>query len=151
MKTSQNGKYKSVLATEAHKPVSSMNMFRRYDRFAMGFYLKDEVIGGGELMRVRYVAHKKKTSLQTESVSLNKEFREKGHGIHLYRHLIAHAKACGAERIYSSRNLNKYSRRMWSEKLSKLFIVVPVKRKCRECGGTCAVKPAGYYIQLKGK
>lgn len=154
MKTSLKGKYKSILATDSHQEVSRIAQFGSWDSVVMGFFYQEHVIGGGYLKRVRYVSSKKKTCLQTESVSLNRKWRKKGHGIHLYKHLIAHAKSCGAERVYSSNNLNHASRRMWSEKLAKIYKVIPVsRRKCPECGGTCGKKrlPKGYYIRFKGK
>lgn len=145
-------KYKSVLATEGHNPIKSMSQFGSWDRFSMGFFLNDKVVGGGDLLRVRYVPAKKKTCLQTESTFLNKKFRRKGHGIHLYHALIKHARKVGAERIYSSRTLNRYSRRMWSEKLKNFYDVCEVKsnRKCHDCGCKCR-RVIGYYIVLKGK
>lgn len=145
-------KYKSRLATAGHKPVTKMSQFAgKWSAFEMGFYLQDEVIGGGELSRVRYHGVKSK-DLQTESVALNKKFRKKGHGIHLYIHLIAQAQNCGARRLYSSRNLNKFSTRMWSEKLAKIFNVkeVTTRKPCSECSCTNR-RVIGYYIQLKGK
>lgn len=151
MTTLRTKKYKSVLATQAHNPVTEMKHFGPWESFEMGFYLGKEVIGGGELKRVRYVPGKKRTCLQTESISLNEEYRRKGHGIHMYRAFIETARKCGAERIYSSRSLNKFSRRMWAEKLAKIYNVQPYKRHtCTECGskGTRAI---GYYIVLKGK
>ena len=145
-------KYKSRLATAGHKPVTKMSQFGgRWDGFEMGFYLRNEVIGGGELTRVRYHGVTSK-DLQTESVALNKKFRKKGHGIHLYIHLIAQAQNCGARRIYSSRSLNKFSKRMWSEKLAKIFNVkeAATRKPCSECNSVSR-RVIGYYIQLKGK
>lgn len=148
-------KYTSVLATETHYPVTKMKQFRPFDSFVMGFYLNRKTIGGGELKRARSVSGHTKTCLQTESVSLNNKFRRKGHGIHLYHHLIAHAKACGAERIYSSRHLNNRSRRMWEEKLPKFYKVVPVlnRRPCSKCGCRCNRKQPikAFYIQFEEK
>lgn len=144
-------KYKSVLATQGHKTVTKMKQFTSsWEGFEMGFYLGENVIGGGELSRTRYHGVKSR-DLQTESVALNKPFRKKGHGIHLYHHLIAQAKACGARRIYSSRSLNKFSERMWSEKLKKFYDVkeVRTRKPCSECKCTNP-RVIGYYIQLKG-
>lgn len=100
------------------------------ERGVLWFYCNGEYIGAGDLHRLG------KTGVNTEGVALEKEFRRKGHGLPLYLALIKAAKRIGAKSISSSKRLNKFSRRMWSVKLAKLF---PVKskgvcpRSCRHC------------------
>lgn len=144
-------KYNHILATPGHLPVTKIAQFGPWDRFEMGFHMDGKVIGGGELLRVRYVPSRKKTCLQTESTAINPGFRRKGHGIHLYIALVETAREVGAERIYSSKNLNRHSRRMWSKKLPKIYNVQEFRsrRKCSSCG--CKSRHVvGYFIVLKG-
>lgn len=146
--TLKTKKYSSILATDEHKPIHDLKPFRaKYSDARMGFFLDDTVIGRGQLQRPDYVKEWK-GNLQTESVRLLKGFRRKGHGIYLYKHLIETARLLGANRIYSSNNLNKLSRNMWKNKLSKIYEVHPViRRKCDSC--TCiAPHEIGYFIEL---
>lgn len=81
----------------------------------LGFYLNKKPIGSGRLVLV----NQKKKWVHTESVGLYDGFLQKGHGLPLYLALIAAARKIGAKRIYSSRRLNMFSKRMWKTKLSK--------------------------------
>lgn len=134
--------YTSILADECHAPVSLQYFQKSKWAFAtMGFFCNGICIGSGEL------GAKSKISLHTDNTRLIKGFRNKGHGIELYMALIDHARRLGATRIYSSSNLNKHSRRMWRDKLSKLYDVKKVndcKCKCKRC-----MKEEQYYICLK--
>lgn len=143
-------KYSSILATGRHEPITKLSQFRKYSEYEMGFFLNGKTIGHARLERVSYVSSKRTTCLQTESMSLDKKYRRKGHGIHLYLAIISHARRVGAVRIYSSRNLNKHSRRMWSTKLKKFFDVreVVLRKPCHECGSK-ERRVVGYYIQLR--
>lgn len=141
----QKGKYSSIIATSAHQPVTNLTFFRpKWACQTMGFFFKGKDIGYGDLTR-----RVKKNHLHTDNVSLRKRFRRKGHGINLYIHLIESARKIGAKRIYSSTTLNKFSRRMWKEKLAKIYEVHTVRSnvmcnrcECRNRRETC------YYIEL---
>lgn len=141
-------KYKSILATATHEPVKVLAQFReRWFQSTMGFFLNGKDIGYGDLLLCEY--RKNRKYLQTESVRIREPFRRKGHGIQLYTHLIKTAKRLGAERLYSSAALNKHSRKMWSEKLARIYKVQPVfsRKACSFCG--CKNHRAiGYYIVL---
>lgn len=142
------GKFNSIIATSAHFPVTKLSNFKKkYDQHAMGLFLGEEEIGIGYLMRCDYVRHR--DVLQTEGVSLAKGKRNKGYGIILYIHLIEKARSIGARRIYSSELLNKFSRRMWRDKLPQIYTVHPVvrKRTCKRCDCTNR-RVLGYYIEL---
>lgn len=120
----------------------------------MGLFFQGVAIGDGLLERWqgpgRYSNRAKDTSiLQTESTGLRKGMRRKGHGIALYVCLIETARAIGATRIYSSKNLNRLSRRMWAQKLGRYYNVQVKQRKC-ECGRIDKKKPV-YFIDLQGK
>ena len=134
-------KYSYVFATDRHQPIKKLSQLSRYDdKFA--FLLNGKPIGEATLIQIE------KHNVHTEWVSLDKGYRKKGHGVWLYRLLIACAKKLGAKRVYSSKCLNKNSRRMWSEKLPKLFDVKEEKTrsKCRRCGHQKRV--LRYYIVL---
>lgn len=124
--------YEGFIADSAHKSVKSLKEFKgRYAQLTMGLHLNGKSIGVGDLMRWR------KTStaynLQTEGTQLFKGQRGKGHGIVLYIFLIEIARILGANRIYSSRSLNRHSRRMWAEKLSQIYDVHKIPGYCRAC------------------
>ncbi len=109
-----NRHYEGLLADDAHKSVKKLDEFRgRYTQMIMGLHPK------------KY--------LQTESTQLYKGQRNKGHGIVLYIFLIEIARILGAKRIYSSRGLNRHSRRMWAEKLSQIYDVKKKAGFCRQC------------------
>jgi hypothetical protein len=142
-------KYTSILATEEHELVTSVDRFKRWTSFQMGFFLNGVAIGHGHLEGCHIVPRRNKKWLQTDAVALHTQYRNKGHGIHLYCALIKTAIALGATRIYSSRHLNKFSKRMWSVKLKKYFDVRPVisKKPCKQCG-TRNPHTIAYYIDL---
>jgi N-acetylglutamate synthase-like GNAT family acetyltransferase len=134
-------KYSYIFANDRHQEIQKLsNLKRDNDKFA--FLLHGKPIGEATLLLLE------KLNVQTECVSLDKKYRKKGHGIWLYKRLIACARKIGAKRIYSSKNLNKHSRRMWSEKLPKLFDVKEQKTriKCRRCGHQKRI--LRYYIVL---
>lgn len=139
------GAYTSIFATAEHAPITSLAYLRqnRYDN-SLGLFKRGVCLGSAAL---RLEAGK---DLYTTSVFLKKAHRRKGHGVPLYLHLIFTAQALGARRLYSDTRLNKYSRRMWSEKLAKLFDVKVCKKRmtCSRCG--CRPKKDRYYLELKG-
>lgn len=142
----KTGSYSSIFATGKHVPITDVKEFkRRWDQFTMGFFYKGEPIGSGDLEK------QGKEIVHTETVRLLKPFRKKGHGIHLYIHLIETARKIGAKRVYSSTSLNAFSGRMWREKLSKLYDVKTIyyRGACTECGGTKHKRPKYYYIKFK--
>jgi GNAT superfamily N-acetyltransferase len=146
--TTPKTKYKSVLATQTHFPVKKLAQFKKkYFQPTMGFFLRGVDIGYGDLMLCEY--RKNRTYLQTERVRIREPFRRKGHGIHLYHHLIETARKLGAKRIYSSTILNKHSRKMWSVKLTKVYDVKPVytHKACVYCS-VKSHQAIGYYIVL---
>src|SRR5258708_9899278 len=137
-------KYSYIFADSRHKKIRTMQDLKAggYHECKFGFYLNGKPIGEGALCIFE------SKNVHTEWVHIDKKYRKKGHGIHLYRLLISCARKIGAERVYSSRNLNKLSRRMWSEKLPKLFNVRESKHsnRCRRCHVRSAAKR--YYIIL---
>lgn len=149
----RNQKYQYIFATGAHDPICSLKDLRGSSwENTLGLFIlkagKVFSVGDG---RLEWENHPKKY-LHTESVGLHDKYRKQGHGIHLYFALIHCAKMLGATRVYSSRHLNKYSGRMWSEKLREFFDVKgPRKPKatCR-CGcRSCRRRFGRYYIDLQ--
>lgn len=143
-------KYTSIFASSRHIPIHTMKQLKSLRTFeaSLTLFCNNKMIGTGGLIV------KGPTTVHTDYVSLDKGFRRKGHGIRLYFALIDTARKLGASRIYSSQNLNKYSRRMWAEKLKEYFEVKEFRnrKRCRRCGCRCNRKqPTQYYIQLKGK
>lgn len=143
-------KYSYIFADDRHKEIKSMADLRAAKRSwdkKFGFYLNGKPIGEASLVLLKTF----RAAVHTEYVFLDKAYRRKGHGIWLYRMLIACAKNIGARKIYSSKRLNKYSRRMWEEKLPEFFEVksLKLKTKCRRCGCQRAVQR--YYIVLDKK
>ena len=140
--------YTSNFMTREHKPILSFKEIKKYSYDDMFLFYKGVHVGEGSLE----IVSRKKAYLHTDGMRLEKKFRDKGHGIHLYHHLISTAVRIGCKRLYSSETLNKYSRRMWSEKLPKFYKVVPVMSRaaCRDCGskGPHTVK---FYIDLDVK
>lgn len=138
--------YSSILADECHAPITDVAQFkRRGDEFTMSFFFKGKLIGNATLEK------QGKGIVHTGSVRLEKPFRKKGHGIHLYIHAIETARQIGAKRIYSSTALNQFSRRMWKEKLLKLYDVKTVlarPKKCETCNCTKHPHEKYYYIEL---
>jgi len=130
----QKGKrnYEGFLADDAHRSVKNLDEIRgRYTQIIMGLHLNGKSIGQGSLCRWRGASTKE--YLQTESTQLYKGQRNKGHGIILYIFLIEIARILGAKRIYSSRGLNRHSRRMWAEKLSQIYTVQKRPGFCNRC------------------
>lgn len=137
--------YTSNFMTRQHQPITSINQFKRYNYEDVFLFYKGVHIGEGGFE----VISKRKLYLHTEGVRLEKKFRKKGHGIHLYHHLISTAIRLGCKRLYSSTSLNKFSRRMWGEKLSKFYKVVPVTSRgcCNSCGSK-EPRVVKFYIDL---
>lgn len=135
-------KYRSVFANSFHQPIKSLGQIKNFDWNEMALYCDGVLVGHGVLRKQR----RAKNALRTGGTEIFDKFRRQGHGIQLYIHLIKHARRLGVERIYSDTRLNKLSRRMWSEKLVKLFVVKERKKRgvCRVCA-----RNTGYYIQLK--
>jgi GNAT superfamily N-acetyltransferase len=138
-------------------PVTQLSQFKRWSSFVMGFFLNGRPIGSGCLGKPgRYLRKKLKVvlqcALQTEDVRLEKSYRNKGHGIHLYKALIETARSIGAIRIYSSATLNDKSRRMWAEKLPRIYKVnvIHTRRPCYSCGNR-TTRIEGYYIDFTEK
>lgn len=124
--------YEGFLADEAHKSIKSLRAFKgRYSQFTMGLHLNGKSIGTGDLMRWRGASTPE--YLQTERTGLHRGRRKKGHGIVLYIFLVEIARMLGAKRIYSSRSLNRHSRRMWAEKLAAIYDVKKIPGFCRTC------------------
>jgi hypothetical protein len=138
-------KYSSTFATYEHKPIITLKDLGRYDNH-LGFFLNGKAIGHGDLNQVSI--GKKRKILSTSGTEIFKKYRRKGHGIHLYIALIETARLLGATQIRSDTSLNKLSRRMWEEKLSKIYPVKMARTKipCRRCGHTPGWKY--FYINL---
>jgi hypothetical protein len=128
-------KYTSILATEEHSKVTTVKQLKG-QWCKLGLHLDGKGIGMGEL---RYQSA---INVHTDGTEIFKKFRRKGHGIHLYLHLIKAAKKIGARRIYSGRNLNKFSRKMWHVKLRQYFQVHRIGG-CKQCG--CGAR---FFINL---
>lgn len=144
--TKRNPKdYTSIFADEYHIPIINVRQIKKYDYNKMGLFYRNKPIGYGELLRMT----KKSTDVHTEGVRLERKFRNKGHGIFLYRHLISLARSIGAKRVYSSNMLNKFSRRMWEKKLPKFYTVKHKKTRkpCEACGCN-QPRIERYYIDL---
>jgi hypothetical protein len=108
----------------------------------LGLYRGGVLLGTAELGRM-FNQHGRR-NVHTDQVSLRKDHRRQGHGIPLYLALIRTAHKIGADGIYSSWNLNKFSKRMWDKKLSLLLKVQYRAGGCGHCrtGGR-------FYIRLK--
>lgn len=143
--------YEGYLADDAHASITELKDFKgRYNRFTLGLLLNKKPIGTGDLMRWRGAT--RGDYLQTESTALRRIFRKKGHGIVLYMFLVETARILGAKRIYSSRSLNKHSRRMWEVKLAEIYNVKKIPGFCRYCHHKFAhgKKPV-FFIDLQEK
>jgi len=136
-------RYRSVFATSDHAPITALDQLRkhRYDA-KLGLFLGRTCVGSGELFSEGH-------DVRTEATEIKHEHRGKGHGIELYQRLVRTARRLGARRIYSSWHLNKLSRRMWKEKLPRLFDVQVSRRnrRCRRCG--CRSAQERYFIALR--
>jgi hypothetical protein len=113
----------------------------------LGFFLNGKAIGSGRLEKFK-IGRKHKI-LQTSSTEIFKKFRNKGHGVPLYVALIETARQLGATRIQSDTSLNKYSRRMWAEKLMKIYPVKirKTRRPCPHCDRD-GLRRKYFYIDL---
>jgi hypothetical protein len=138
-------KYTSIFATPEHFPITSIKQMKRWDN-VMGFFLNGEAIGTGRLEKVKNGREK---ILRTSSTEIFKKFRNKGHGVPLYLALIETARQLGATRIQSDTSLNKFSKRMWREKLAKIYTVRERKTRvpcnCCDRGG---LRWKFYWIDL---
>lgn len=140
-------KYEYLLATvEEHGKVTTLKQLKSAGPWdvSMGLFCNGAAIGSGGFRHINW----RKKYISTENVRLGRRFRRKGHGVALYTALINCAKSLGAKRLYSSSHLNKYSTRMWREKLSTYGFNVKTegkecRRPCKHCG-----KYARYYIDL---
>lgn len=133
--------YRTILATSSHAPIETLAQLRREYEVCMGLFSNGIYVGKGSLCKER----KNSKWLHTEYVYLGDKFRRKGHGLPLYLGLIRHARRLGATRLYSASGLNKYSKRMWEEKLAKLFDV-----RSNGCAHPCkhCKKRKKFYINL---
>ena len=140
--------YTSNFMTRQHTPITDFTNFKKWNYEDVFLFYKGVYVGEGGFECVS----KKKKWLHTEGVRLDKKFQYKGHGIHLYHHLISTAIRIGCKRLYSSTTLNKYSRRMWSEKLPKFYKVVqvPTHAACSSCGSKHK-RTLKFYIDLDKK
>lgn len=113
------------------KSLGELNHRKRWRRYGdLYLYCNGEYLGKGELTRVG------NKNLSTGSVGLEKKHQRKGHGIKLYLAFIQAARRIGAKKLYSDFSLNKFSKRMWDEKLATRFVVkktVNCKKACRHC------------------
>jgi GNAT superfamily N-acetyltransferase len=140
--------YTSNFMTRQHEPIVDFSNFKKWNYEDVFLFYKGVHIGEGGFECIS----KQKKWLHTEGTRIDKKFRDKGHGIHLYHHLISTAIRIGCKRLYSSVTLNKYSRRMWETKLSKFYHVHQVftKAPCGSCGSKHS-RILKFYINLDGK
>lgn len=139
-----NRKYTSILASFRHKRINHVDDMGKRKWYTMGLFCNGVEVGSGDLKRLSA------TTVATDATEVRP--RKKGHGLHLYIHLIQQARRIKARRIYSSRSLNRFSRRMWAEKLAKIYKVRTLSRvkcPCRSCGSRTGV--LRYYIDLSGR
>ena len=141
-------KYMSIFADQdTHGGIKTWKDFIQVGAYrnSMGLFLNNKAIGAGSLE----IENRSKKWVHTERMALGKSYRRKGHGVHLYEFMIAEAIKIGATRIYSSARLNKFSRRMWKEKLARIYEVKTVvhRRYCDRCRSRCK-KVERYYISL---
>ena len=137
-------KYFSIFATPEHKLITSSRELTRYDN-VLGFFLNGELIGSGRIEKVR----KRNKIVNTSSTEILKKYRNKGHGIELYKALIETARKIEAKQIRSDMSLNKFSERMWRDKLSKIYPVklCRTRKECHNCQST-HLRRKYYYINL---
>ena len=109
----------------------------------MGLFYKGQPVGSGRICKENWA----KKHVHSDNMGLDRGYRRKGHGIMLYHALILCAKRLGAKRIYSSGNLNKFSRRMWATKLKRLDYLVAEVDKCAKPCKHCR-RESRYYIDL---
>jgi hypothetical protein len=127
-------RYSAILATEEHHPITNVDECRRFHCTMMGFFLDGVPIGHGYLERVK-IGRKDKI-LHTSSTEIFRKYRRKGHGIYLYINLVEKAREIGATEIRSDYSLNRFSRKMWKNKLPRIYTVKAhtMKSPCRRCG-----------------
>lgn len=139
-------KYTSIFATAEHKLITSIKDVKgRWSYHTMGFFLNGEAIGHGSLNLIS----KRRKIFETSATEIFKKFRNKGHGIHLYIALIETARSIGAKQIQSDNTLNQFSRRMWQEKLAKIYPVKirKTRRPCSHCDQD-GLRRKYFYIEL---
>lgn len=137
-------RYTSIFATREHAPITKLSQMKRYDN-VLGLLFDGEVIGTGELDRRK----NKSKVVSTSGTEIFQKYRNKGHGIHLYIELIETARRIGAKQIRSDVTLNKYSKKMWAEKLPKLYPVrIRNTRKPCSCCENTRPHRKYYYINL---
>lgn len=139
-------KYTSIFATPEHKLITSIKDMRgKWNYDTMGFFLNGVTIGHGSLNLIS----KRHKIFETSSTEIFKKFRNKGHGIHLYIALIETARSIGATQIQSDNTLNKFSRRMWQEKLARIYTVKirKTRRPCNSCDRD-GLRRKYFYIDL---
>jgi GNAT superfamily N-acetyltransferase len=145
-------KYTMIAADEDHRPIETLrDLSKTKWRNSIGFFLPGP---DGRLKKCGHAAlcilDQKKKWVHTESMWLERGMRHKGHGIHMYLHTIQLAKQIGAERIFSSKRLNKHSERMWGKKLDKYFTVVHMSSRHQCNCKFCRKKFTRHYIDLRG-
>ena len=138
-------KYTSIFATPEHKLITSTRELTRWDN-VLGFFLNGKVIGSGRIEKFR---KRNQKIVNTSSTEIFKKYRNKGHGIELYKALIETARKIGAKQIRSDMSLNKFSERMWRDKLSKIYPVklCKTRKECHNCQST-HLRRKYYYIDL---
>ena len=138
-------KYTSIFATPEHKLITSTRELNRWDNL-LGFFLNGKVIGSGRIEKFR---KRNQKIVNTSSTEIFKKYRNKGHGIELYKALIETARKIGAKQIRSDMSLNKFSERMWRDKLSKIYPVklCKTRKECHNCQST-HLRRKYYYIDL---
>jgi hypothetical protein len=142
-------RYKYIFAGRAHQPITKISELRGWgDNLGFYAYLKNKwtPIGDGQLCLIPG----SRGHVHTDATGLEDEFRDKGHGIHLYFALIRAAKEIGAKRVYSGHSLNQHSGPMWCTKLREFFDVRgPKDKKSCSCKcRNCRRKWGRYYIDL---
>ena len=142
-----NDRYEYLFASnDYHEQITSLKQLRKIRTWNayMGLFCNGVAVGHGRLGTENW----RKKHLHTTNMELGIKWRNKGHGIALYTAIIQLAKSLGVKRLYSDRSLNKFSTRMWKEKLKRYGY--DVKISGGECSRPCAHcrKRARYYIDL---
>lgn len=141
-------RYSAILATEEHHVITSVEQMKKCSGPLMGFFLDEVPIGRGYIDKV--MIGKKAKIVHTSGTEIFKKYRRKGHGIYLYINMIEKAREIGATEIRSDSYLNRFSRKMWKNKLPKIYPVKvhTMKSPCRRCGH---VGTEYYSIDLRDK
>lgn len=138
--------YEGFLADGAHLSIKNLEQIKgRYGQECMGLHLDGKSIGEGYLERH---GDSRSKAVNTTGTRLYSGRRNQGHGIVLYMFLVETARILGARRIYSDDRLNKYSRRMWKEKLAAIYDVKSTPGRCGRCHRPAPGSPI-YYIDLQ--